>query len=311
MKLSGCYLLNTLEYDQSKHAPPPHSIPPSSVQDIYGGNFDVRHLETADGLTERHKKGWGLSSLHEHYYLITPKLPEGKVVNKYGEVEKLALTPEDWQVRWGKGHTGFHKSAVNSSLQKYVGELTGGRSEVRVLVPLCGKSLDMIWLVNQGHTVVGVEFAEQPVKELFQENDMTPIVSDVPGLPNGKLYQGGKLSVYCCDFFHFTSAVAGQFDAVWDRASLIAINISDRERYAASITSFLKPDGHYLLETVEYDQNKMNGPPYSTSAQVVEQLYGAKWNIQQLETGDGMTDNARKWGLQWMTKNVHLLSLKP
>ncbi|CAH1254892.1 TPMT [Branchiostoma lanceolatum] len=311
MKLSGCYLLDTLEYDQSKHAPPPHSIPPSGVQDIYGGKFDVRLLETADGLTERHKMEWGLSSLHEHLHLITPKLPEGKVVNKYGEVEKQHLTPEDWQVRWGKGHTGFHKSDVSGSLQTYIGELTGGRSEVRVLLPLCGKTLDIKWLLDQGHTVVGVEFAQQPVEELFQENNMTPTVSDVPGMPGGKLYQAGKLSVYCGDFFNFTSEIAGQFDAVWDKASLIAINVADRERYAASITSFLKPDGHYLLETLEYDQSQVNGPPYSVPGQVVEQLYGAKWTIQHLETGDGMTANARKWGLHWLTKNVQLLSLKP
>ncbi|XP_078677380.1 uncharacterized protein LOC144913996 [Branchiostoma floridae x Branchiostoma belcheri] len=311
MKLSGCCLLVTLEYDQSKHAPPPHSIPPSDVQDSYGAKCDVRLLESVDGLTERHRTGWGLSSLLEHSYLITPKLPEGQTVNKYGEVENLLVTPEDWEVRWGKGHTGFHKSEVCGSLQKYIADMTGGRSEVRVLVPLCGKTLDMKWLVDQGHTVVGVEFAKQPVEELFQENNMTPNVSDVPGMPNGKLYQSGKLSVYCCDFFDFTSKVAGQFDAVWDRASLIAINVADRERYAASITSLLKSDGHYLLETLEYDQTKMNGPPYTVPGQVVEQLYGAKWDIRHLETGDGMTANARKWGLQWMNKNVQLLSLKP
>ena len=34
-----------------------------------------------------------------------------------------------------------------------------------VLVPLCGKSLDLVWLAEQGHAVIGVELAEAFVKE--------------------------------------------------------------------------------------------------------------------------------------------------
>ena len=77
---------------------------------------------------------------------------------------------EFWQARWARSEIGFHLPEVNPYLQQYWPAL-GLPEGARVLVPLCGKSLDLVWLVEQGHAVIGVELAERAV----QEDDEIPV----------------------------------------------------------------------------------------------------------------------------------------
>ena len=39
-------------------------------------------------------------------------------------------------------------------------------------MPLCGKSLDMKWLAEQGHSVVGIDIVELAAQQFFTENDL-------------------------------------------------------------------------------------------------------------------------------------------
>ena len=47
-------------------------------------------------------------------------------------------------------------------------------------MPLCGKSLDLLWLAAQGHRVLGVEISPLAVDAFFAEQDLTPTVTDEP-----------------------------------------------------------------------------------------------------------------------------------
>ena len=76
---------------------------------------------------------------------------------------------EFWQARWARSEIGFHLSEVNPYLQRYWPAL-GLPEGARVLVPLCGKSLDLAWLVGQGYQVVGVELAPRAVEDFFTEH---------------------------------------------------------------------------------------------------------------------------------------------
>ncbi|XP_035700205.1 probable thiopurine S-methyltransferase [Branchiostoma floridae] len=135
------------------------------------------------------------------------------------------MSPEDWDTRWTEGRIGFHKTEINPYLKKYEAEMTRKRQKVKVLVPLCGKSVDMKWLADQGHTVVGVECSSQAVEAFFQESNLTPTISDVPNLNSGKLFQNVSHPPFC-----YLRDVEGDFDAVWDRGSFVAINSTDRTR---------------------------------------------------------------------------------
>ena len=45
-----------------------------------------------------------------------------------------------------------------------------GKSGCSIFVPLCGKTLDLIWLNEKGHTVMGCELSEVAAKQFFEEN---------------------------------------------------------------------------------------------------------------------------------------------
>ena len=73
---------------------------------------------------------------------------------------------EAWLTRWREGRTHFHLNQVHPALMRYISQVQSG---ARILVPACGKSLELGWLKGQGYNVVGVELAEQAVSELFEQ----------------------------------------------------------------------------------------------------------------------------------------------
>src|SRR5580658_463442 len=128
------------------------------------------------------------------------------------------MEPEFWHERWRTGQIGFHQSAVDRNLRRHWPMLNLGRGR-RVFVPLCGKSLDMLWLRDQGHCVVGVELSATAVEAFLMENGIPArrrVQSgfDIFEAPNIQLFRG--------DFFALTQALLGDAGAVYDRAGLIS-----------------------------------------------------------------------------------------
>jgi thiopurine S-methyltransferase len=69
---------------------------------------------------------------------------------------------------WRDSDTDFHQQAVNQLLTRFWQRPQHGRGS-RVFVPLCGKSLDMIWLAQRGYEVIGVELSPIAVRAFFLE----------------------------------------------------------------------------------------------------------------------------------------------
>ena len=80
------------------------------------------------------------------------------------------MDPAFWNSRWAKGKIGFHEGAPNSYLVKHHDKLA---TCPRLLVPLCGKAVDLAYLAALGHEVVGVELVEDAVKAFFAEHAQT------------------------------------------------------------------------------------------------------------------------------------------
>lgn len=60
----------------------------------------------------------------------------------------------DWSVRWAAGRTAFHQPSTNRLLSEHAARVWGPRGPRRVYVPLCGKSLDLVFLaerLSRGH----------------------------------------------------------------------------------------------------------------------------------------------------------------
>ena len=172
----------------------------------------------------------------------------------------------------------------------------------RVFVPLCGKSLDLIWLAEQGHQVVGVELSPLAAEAFFSENKLIVERQQVGDL---ELWQSEKISLFCGDFFALTTEILGQVDAVYDRASLIALPPAMRQDYAEKMAE-LAQSAPKLLVTLEYDQSKMDGPPFSVSEDEVQTLYQAKYQVKQLMAQDVLGDNEkfREKGLDFMNECI-------
>lgn len=204
----------------------------------------------------------------------------------------MTLSPADrdaWLARWREDRTGFHLDRVNPFLEANADRMLppgGGR----VLVPLCGKSLDLAWLVARGHDVVGVELAEAAVEQLHAGLGLTPSISDRGALRSWKT---DRLEILVGDIFDLDPAVTGAFHAIWDRAALIALRADDRARYAPHMLDFLGPGGRMLLCTLGYDQSKMDGPPFSVPASEVRSYFDNVLPLEKLEERDVTDGNPR------------------
>ncbi|XP_023667557.1 probable thiopurine S-methyltransferase [Paramormyrops kingsleyae] len=222
------------------------------------------------------------------------------------------MAVSEWEERWQTGRIGFHNFHVHKMLQKCIDRVLCGRSGVRFFFPLCGKAVDMKWLADMGHSVVGVEISEMAIKQFFEDHNMTYTEETVPAIPEGKLFKSsdGKISLYQCSLYDFSSSVAGQFGGIWDRGSLVAINPCDRERYASILLSLMDKDCRYLLDTLLYNPELFGGPPFAVSDEDIRTLFGSACEVQLLVSQDAFEEKHKTWGLDYLTEKVHLLTLK-
>ncbi|XP_070557143.1 probable thiopurine S-methyltransferase [Ptychodera flava] len=131
-------------------------------------------------------------------------------------------------------------------------------------------------------------------------------------IPDGIVHtsKDGKIKLFQCDFYLFTEMHAGKFDIVWDRASLIAINPSDRTRYVDKMTSLLKPDGSYLLNSLNFNEDAFKGPPFPVPLEVVERLFENSFVVRFLEEIDIKATDKKGRLAKYMFEQVILLTLK-
>lgn len=200
------------------------------------------------------------------------------------------MKAEFWQARWMEGRIGFHKSAVNPLLTKYFDKLKLEKGS-RVLVPLAGKSVDMAWLAQQGYEVVGIELIESAVEQFFAEQGIMATVTQPCDNDDIRCYQaelaGQTLTLWVADIFALTAKDIGRIDAVYDRAALIALPENTRRQYSEQIVKLSSNDNKkaaaQLLITIHYDQSQKDGPPFSISAEQVQQYYSSHYKITELE----------------------------
>ena len=215
-----------------------------------------------------------------------------------------------WQQRWQDGRIGFHKSDVNPQLTEYFSELAVPISG-QVLVPLCGKSVDMVWLAHAGYDVVGVELVETAVQAFFAEQKVIPTITEFTSATVNailKRYQGQlagqTITLWAADIFAISATDIGEINAVYDRAALIALPATMRTDYSAQIVK-LSNHAPQLLITLNYDQSKKDGPPFSISQQQLQQYYDTDYKIIELENQSSTLNTASELAV---TEQVWLLN---
>lgn len=214
---------------------------------------------------------------------------------------------QEWKDRWETGSTAFHRQDAHHVLREYLTELIEDGSATRVVVPLCGKTEDMPYLASQTSSlvseVVGVEGIRKAVEEFASEHpDMKISFSgDVASS------EDGRLKVYVSDFFELPDI--GKFGAAWDRGSFLAISEDLRQTYADTMSSLMQPGGRILLDVFLYDQNEMQGPPFSIDVGIIEKHFGSTFTIKKLASTDAAeTHKELMKRLSACSEDVYLLT---
>jgi len=234
-----------------------------------------------------------------------------------------------WETQWVKGDISWHLEATNERLLSYMNELVGvtkdgitsDPSAKKILVPLCGKSKDLVHLHSLGHTVVGCEGVEQACTEFFSENNIEYSRSPIEGV-DGTLFTSadGRIRLYQCDFLALTSEIVStKFEAVWDVQALVSINPRDRKQYVRTVRSLLADEFRYLLVTIEYEPFAHLGRPHSISYNAVKELFGSfsnvkfaaqlpaskpwksEWKENVFAMYNGVEDRVQYWQARWAT----------
>jgi thiopurine S-methyltransferase len=210
-----------------------------------------------------------------------------------------------WHERWDKGEIGFHQSDFNRHMQDFIGRL-GIPAGAHLLVPLCGKSLDMLWLAEHGYQVSGIEISEQAARDFFVENGL---IHQRIRQSNVLVYKGENIDIQCTDFFSVEKSSLKKVDAVYDRASLIALPPDMRRDYAKHLTRMIDSGTRSLLITLDYLQEEMRGPPFSVTVDEVWRLFGSHYQIERLHSEDCLAREPRfrKKGLTRLEEQVFML----
>ena len=216
------------------------------------------------------------------------------------------MDPDFWHDRWQTSQTGFHQQEINTYLARYWPELELAQGS-RVLVPLCGKSLDMLWLREQGYSVIGIEISDIAVSSFFRENGISPSVTKEHF---GTRCEHEGIELVCGDFFSLTPDDLGEIDAFYDRASLIALTPAQRPGYAAQLVRLLQKNTPGLLLTLDYNQLEMSGPPFAVPEEEVHRLFGQSCTVEHLLRYDALADNLkfREKGLTELSEHAYRLT---
>lgn len=211
-----------------------------------------------------------------------------------------------WQACWEQGKTGFHLSRVNPGLEKYWPRQLFKPGD-GVFVPLCGKSLDLLWLARQGLQVLGVELIEKAVLSFFDENGLEFERRVLDGFVE---YSSGSIRILCGNFFDLTAEHLTGCRGFYDRAALVALPADTRIRYARHLLDILPKGARGLALVLDYPQEDMQGPPFAVSPDEVQALLGQDCLIQKLAQRDILVHEPgfRDRGVTRMDEHIYLLA---
>ena len=202
-----------------------------------------------------------------------------------------------WLQRWREGRIGWHEADGSALLKRHWPGLVRGSS---VLVPLCGKSIDLLWLAGRGLDVVGVELSEIAVRAFFDENDLG-FENTVHGSLQCYRATSAPVRLYCGDYFDFEG---GPFDALYDRGALVAVPDAERRAYVSHTNRLLTPDAYRMVITLEYDQTRVAGPPFSVSSTELHGYWPDLECVASRNDIDTGSPKFRKAGLTEVTETV-------
>lgn len=173
-----------------------------------------------------------------------------------------------WHRCWERNSLGFHQETVHPFLDAHIKSKLSA-SDKRVFVPLCGKSLDMMWLAER-LDLVGNELSDIACRDFFTDNG---IEYQHESVADFNRYYFENVSLYQGDFFKFSHEIASNFDVIYDRAAIIALPRSLQAHYAKHLISFIGDNTKLFLISLEFPEDELEGPPFPVFEQDIRQLF--------------------------------------
>lgn len=206
-----------------------------------------------------------------------------------------------WIESWDLGgvKTSFHRRDIHPYVVKHFPPaVLRGKC---ILVPLCGKAVDMAYFRQYADQVIGVELVEKAVQQFFIEQNL-------PYTQHGNRFEAERLTIICGDFFRLTRAEVGPIDLVYDRASLVALPLPMRMQYINKINELLPVGSQQFINTLEYAP-LLPEPPFSITPEEVAHYYGANYAIQHLEAPELPEHRmVQKFNLRFLKEHGFLLT---
>ena len=190
-----------------------------------------------------------------------------------------------WLSRWVQNDIGFHKQQTHFALLRHFDRMQVSAGDT-VLVPLCGKSLDMLWLSERGVQVLGTELSPVAVESFFTENGLNATMQSSTSFRH---YSTPCLEILCGDHFMLQKSDLQGVRAVYDRAALVALPPDLRRRYADHLIRVLPPSARILLVSYEYDQDEIAGPPFAVPLSEISTLFSPDFEIELLDIKDALS----------------------
>lgn len=218
------------------------------------------------------------------------------------------VQPSFWHDKWQQQQIGFHQQSINPYLIKFLPQLSLS-AHAQIFVPLCGKSLDMHYLTEQGYQVLGCELDASAIDQYLQEQQLQYTHSSDSDFnyfdaPQIRLVQG--------DFFKLAPQQLSRLDGFYDRAALIAWPDEMRRQYAQKLAQLIPAGISGLLVTLDYPQAELAGPPFAVSDTWLQQHMAADFEIELLQSLDVLAENPRfvKKQVSWLNESVYMLTRK-
>lgn len=199
------------------------------------------------------------------------------------------MQPDYWEALWRKNQIAFNRAEATALLVRHWPAFDLPRT-APVFAPLCGKSIDLNWLHERGHPIIGVELSALAVQAFCLENGI-PARRRLE--PPFECYTAPGFELLCGDFFALSGTRLGAVAAVYDRAALIALGPAARPGYVRHLTALTAPGTQTLLITLEYPQAERAGPPFAVPAAEVHRLYAGHHRIEELAREDVLSAEPR------------------
>ncbi len=189
------------------------------------------------------------------------------------------MDAEFWHKLWDSNEIGFHNKDVNELFLNNFSKLNFKKNS-RVFIPLCGKTVDIKWLLDNSYSVVAIELNENAIKELFSSLQLETSIKKMGSLT---LYSAKNIDIFVGDIFELNQSILGKVDIIYDRGAIVALPTTMRQEYTSLLVNITQ-NTPQLIISYEYDQNLMEGPPFSVKESQLKEYYSDFYNLELMES---------------------------